>query len=103
MRIVAREFVQGIILGSFLAAIGFVAALVIHGDAYQALTVPVTIMLVVMCGTMLGAILPLLFQRLGWDPAIMSTPFIAGIIDLVGIVIYMSVAIAMGAAAASGG
>ena len=33
------------------------------------------------------------FERIGWDPALMSTPFIAGIIDVVGIVIYMSVAI----------
>jgi magnesium transporter len=39
-----------------------------------------------------GSLLPLLFQRLGWDPALMSTPFVAGIIDIVGIIIYMNVA-----------
>jgi magnesium transporter len=38
---------------------------------------------------------PLLFERLSLDPAIMSTPFIAGIIDVLGIVIYMTVAIAL--------
>ncbi|MEE3220579.1 MAG: magnesium transporter [Planctomycetota bacterium] len=52
-------------------------------------------LLVVICGTLLGAIFPLLFQRVGLDPAIMSTPFIAGIIDVVGILIYMAVAIAL--------
>jgi len=55
--------------------------------------IPITLMLVVVCGTMLGALLPLLFQRMGLDPALMSTPFVAGIIDIVGIVLYMNVAI----------
>ena len=39
--------------------------------------------------------LPLLFRRLGLDPALMSNPFVAGIIDIAGIVIYMNVAVAM--------
>ena len=36
---------------------------------------------------------PLLFKRLGLDPALMSNPFVAGLIDIVGIVIYLNVAI----------
>jgi magnesium transporter len=59
----------------------------------HALAIPITILLVVICGTLLGAMLPLIFEQIGWDPALMSTPFIAGIIDVVGIVIYMSVAL----------
>jgi magnesium transporter len=51
--------------------------------------------MVVMCGTMAGAMLPLLFQRLGLDPALMSTPFVAGLIDILGIVIYMKVSLMM--------
>jgi magnesium transporter len=39
--------------------------------------------------------LPLLFQKLGLDPALMSNPFVTGIIDIAGIVIYMTVATAM--------
>jgi magnesium transporter len=58
----------------------------------DALVIPITVVLVVVCGTMVGSLLPLLFKRLGWDPALMSTPFVAGIIDIVGIVIYMNVA-----------
>ncbi|MDO5566649.1 MAG: magnesium transporter, partial [Planctomycetia bacterium] len=38
------------------------------------------------------AFLPLLFQRLGWDPALMSNPFVAGISDTVGTLIYMLLA-----------
>ncbi len=55
-------------------------------------TLPLTIVLVVTCGTLVGSLLPLLFEKLGFDPALMSTPFIAGISDIVGIVIYMNVA-----------
>jgi magnesium transporter len=37
----------------------------------------------------------LAFRRAGLDPALMSNPFVSGIIDILGIVIYMNVAIAM--------
>ena len=58
-----------------------------------ALIVPLTLLLVVVCGTLLGSVLPLVFERIGLDPAMMSNPFVAGIIDIVGIVIYVNVAI----------
>ena len=54
--------------------------------------VPVTLVLVVIAGTLTGATLPLIFQQIGLDPAMMSNPFVAGIIDILGIVIYMTVA-----------
>jgi magnesium transporter len=44
------------------------------------------------CGAATGTLLPLTFQRLGLDPAMMSNPFVAGIIDILGIVIYMNIA-----------
>jgi magnesium transporter len=97
MRIITRELVQGLILGTVLGIIGYLAALWLGPDNPQhlihALTVPITVLLVVVAGTLMGAMLPLIFERIGWDPALMSTPFIAGIIDVVGIVIYMTVAI----------
>jgi magnesium transporter len=37
--------------------------------------------------------LPILFHRLGFDPALMSNPFVAGISDVLGIMIYMNVAL----------
>ncbi|MEN1680769.1 MAG: magnesium transporter, partial [Planctomycetota bacterium] len=53
------------------------------------------LILVVLCGTLCGGLLPLMFRRMGLDPALMSNPFVAGIIDIAGIVIYMSVAVAL--------
>jgi magnesium transporter len=93
--IVRRELLQGLVLGGFLGLIGFVAAYALRGDAGEALVIPTTILLVVIAGTLCGAVLPLIFERLGQDPALMSTPFIAGIIDVLGILIYMTVALTL--------
>ena len=62
-------------------------------EAAALIVVPLTLLLVVLCGTLVGSALPLIFQRMGQDPALMSNPFVAGIIDIVGIVIYVNVAI----------
>ena len=93
LAVVWRELGMGVLLGLFLAAIGYVAACFLAPSASAALVIPITLLLVVICGAMLGALLPLMFQRMGLDPALMSTPFVAGIIDIVGIVLYMNVAI----------
>lgn len=97
-RIIRRELLTGLILGGFLAALGLFCALpAIPAETPRlaAAVVPVTLLLVVTCGTLLGSVLPLLFRRLGLDPAMMSNPFVAGLIDVIGIVIYMKVALAV--------
>lgn len=92
-RVVWREVLMGFMLGSILALLGFVSALMIGQSWYEGLVLPVSVLLVVIAGTLTGSILPLVFKRLGWDPAMMSNPFVAGIIDVVGIFIYMNVAL----------
>ncbi len=47
---------------------------------------------VVLWGTMMGSMLPLLLKKLGADPATSSTPFIATLVDVTGLLIYFSVA-----------
>lgn len=97
-RVMRRECVMGLALGIFLATIGYIFVLMLGLEditPVQALVVPITLLLVVMTSTLCGGILPLLFRRLGFDPALMSNPFVAGIADITGIVIYMSVAVKM--------
>ena len=91
-RVVWRELLMGLLLGGFLATVGFLLALWITPNVMSAAVVATTLLLVIICGTLSGSLLPLLFQRLGLDPAMMSNPFVAGIIDILGIVIYMNVA-----------
>ena len=97
-RVLRREVIVGAILGSFLALCACLLAPLLTSEiqfnSLRTLAVlPLTMIAVVMAGTLLGSSLPLVFQRLGWDPAMMSSPFVAGIIDILGIVIYMNVAL----------
>jgi len=41
----------------------------------------------------LGAVLPLLFKKMKWDPALMSGPFIASIVDIVSLLVYFKIAL----------
>lgn len=90
--VMMREIVMGMILGSGLAVLGYLVALFMAPNWIAATVLPITLLGVVLAGCLSGSILPLLFKRAGLDPALMSTPFVAGIIDILGIVIYFSVA-----------
>ncbi|MBT4887706.1 MAG: magnesium transporter, partial [Planctomycetaceae bacterium] len=57
--------------------------------------IPLTILSVVVLGSLVGSILPLLFRSIGLDPALMSNPFVSAIVDVVGIILYMSIAFVM--------
>lgn len=93
LHVVKRELATGLLLGGFLALIGFGAAILLTPNVVSAFVVAITLVLVVICGTLFGSVLPLIFKRLGLDPALMSNPFVAGIIDILGIVIYINVAL----------
>jgi magnesium transporter len=58
-----------------------------------AFTVAFALIGVVMWGTLIGSLLPLLLRRLGFDPATSSAPFVATLVDVTGLVIYFSVAL----------
>jgi magnesium transporter len=91
--IVRREIVMGLLLGGIMGSIGYCCALVLAPTYTQALIIPITILCVVLCGTCMGSILPLMFKRMGLDPAMMSNQFVAGLSDLLGILIYVNVAL----------
>jgi len=105
-QVMRREVLSGIMLGSILGAIGFIRIciwhwLMIHGvieDLYGAewlliaFTVGLSLIGVVLWGTLSGSMLPLLLKRLGADPAASSAPFVATLVDVTGLVIYFSVA-----------
>jgi len=57
------------------------------------ITVAVSLVGVVIWGTLSGSLLPLLLRRLGLDPATSSAPFVATMVDVTGLVIYFSVAL----------
>jgi magnesium transporter len=92
LTVMGRELIIGMLLGTFLAVLGYGIAFFMAPSPRSAIVLPLTLVSVVLAGCLAGSLLPLLFKRLGLDPALMSTPFVAGIIDILGIVIYFSVA-----------
>jgi magnesium transporter len=91
--IVRREIIMGLILGGIMGTMGYLCALILAPTPFVALVIPLTILCVVLCGTCMGSMLPLLFKRMGLDPAMMSNQFVAGLSDLLGILIYVNVAL----------
>lgn len=87
-----REVLVSLTLGGFLSLIGWLVAIFIAPNLQDALVIPLTLLSVIVCGCLCGGALPILFKRLGLDPAMMSNPFVAGIVDILGIVIYINIA-----------
>jgi magnesium transporter len=91
IRILWREVRMGLVLGGFLGTIGLIRAL-LGGHGGLALAVGIALIAVVTFGSVIGAVLPLLIKRLGFDPAVSSGPFIASLVDIIGIGIYLKIA-----------
>jgi len=100
-RVMRREIGAGLALGTILAIIGFLRITVwsafspIYGEYWLLLAVTVSFALigVVLWGTLIGSLLPLVLRRLGFDPATSSAPFVATLVDVTGLIIYFSVAL----------
>jgi magnesium transporter len=102
-RVMRREIGAGLALGGILGTIGFFRITVwsafstIYGEHWLlvALTVALSLVGVVLWGTLTGSLLPFLLRRLGFDPAASSAPFVATLVDVTGLVIYFSVGIVL--------
>jgi magnesium transporter len=93
LRVLVREFGQGLVLGTFLGAMGFARALMWGNGSDVAWVVALTLLFVVVTGAVVGAMLPLVLTKIGFDPAIASSPFVSSLVDVAGLVIYFTIAI----------
>jgi magnesium transporter len=99
-RVMRREILSGLVLGSVLGLVGFLRITLwsivspIYGPHWLlvAVTIFVSLIGVVLWGTFSGSMLPIALKRLGLDPAVSSAPFVATLVDVTGIVIYFEVA-----------
>jgi magnesium transporter len=99
-RVIRREVLAGLALGTILGSIGFLRISIwsafsdIYGPHWVlvAVTVGLALIGVVLWGTLIGSLLPFILRRLGFDPAASSAPFVATLVDVTGLVIYFTVA-----------
>ncbi|MES1213363.1 MAG: magnesium transporter, partial [Singulisphaera sp.] len=104
-RIVWHEIMMGASLGLTLGALGLFGAvglmhfLHIHEESitevsvvHIAMVVAMGVASVVICGNLVGATLPLVLKRMGLDPALMSNPVVASLVDVTGILVYFAIA-----------
>jgi magnesium transporter len=92
-RILFREFGMGLVLGIMIAAIAMARVMMYPDQTFLfALTVGITVLFIITAGCTVGSMLPIVLKRLGIDPATSSTPFIASLVDTMGVVIYAHVA-----------
>ncbi|ASU33737.1 magnesium transporter [Mucilaginibacter xinganensis] len=99
-RVMRREILSGLMLGSILGVIGFLRIVLwtsfstIYGPYWLliALTVGFSLIGIVLWGSLAGSMLPLLMKRLKLDPATSSAPFVATLVDVTGLIIYFSMA-----------
>lgn len=103
-KVFKKEFMSGLLLGAIIGVLGTIVItfwMVLRGEPFtlavglQALTVGLSLLCVVMFGNMSGSMLPFLMSKLGLDPAVTSAPFVATLVDVTGIIIYFSIAVAL--------
>lgn len=90
-RVIWREARVGLMLGAMLAVVGFPIVSVFYGASIAAV---VSITLVAICtwATFAGSMLPMVAERVGMDPAVVSAPLITTLVDATGLIIYFLVA-----------
>lgn len=92
LRVLLRELLQGLVLGIMLAGFGVLRVVIAGDGATVALLVALTLIGIVVMGCVVGGMLPLFLHRIGLDPATSSAPFIATLVDVLGILIYLNLA-----------
>ena len=103
IRVVWKEIRVAVVCGATLAAANFLKLMLIDRmlfgnvsmTAQVACVICATLVCTVMCAKLVGCILPLLAKRIGFDPAVMASPFITTIVDAISLLIYFRFASAV--------
>jgi magnesium transporter len=91
-RVFAREAGSGLLLGALLGVFGFIFALIMGFSPATGLAVGLSILGICAWANVVGAMVPIVAQRIGIDPTVMSAPMITTLVDATGLFIYFLVA-----------
>lgn len=99
--VMKKEILSGLALGGVLGVIGFIRIMIWQQSGFYnygehwvavALAVSVSLVGIVLWGTLSGSMIPFLLRKFKLDPATSSAPFVATLVDVTGLVIYFSIA-----------
>lgn len=90
--VIRREAIAGTLLGIMLGGVVLVWAYLLQGNLAVAIAVGISLVAISILASVAGSTLPLIFQSLRLDPALMSAPFITTVVDVLGVLIYLNVA-----------
>ncbi|MCD6436619.1 MAG: magnesium transporter [Clostridiales bacterium] len=92
---ILHEISVGLIVGMICSVITGVAAIMLNGDVILALIVGLAMWCNIITAATIGTLVPLIFRKIGVDPAVASAPFITTTVDITGMTIYYSMATLM--------
>jgi len=92
LQVVWREAIAGGLLGGILGSIATVWGFFLQGNLAVAFSVGISLMAISILASVSGSALPFLFRALKLDPALMSAPFITTAVDVLGVLIYFTIA-----------
>ena len=102
LKIIWKEFRVALLAGIVLGAVNFVKIqlvdnILFHSDVSMqiALIICVTLAVAVVIAKLIGSTLPILAKRIGFDPAVMASPFITTIVDALALLVYFKIATAV--------
>ena len=90
--IIVKELITGGLLGIILAVIVIAMIFVFLGKPEIGFIVGISLIAISIIAATTGTALPFVFNKMGFDPALMSAPFITTVVDVLGIFIYFSIA-----------
>lgn len=102
-RVLLKEFCTALMCGTALATVCFGKVMLVDGLLFHnpevtvlvALVVCITMATTVVVAKMIGCTLPILAKKLGFDPAVMASPFITTIVDALSLLVYLRIATTM--------
>ncbi|WP_414551395.1 magnesium transporter [Anabaena sp. CCY 0017] len=92
LQVLYREMASGVILGAILGILVTGEAMLLQDNQIIAMVIGVSLFTISVLASFCGAMLPFFFQVLGFDPALMSAPLGATLVDVAGILIYLQIA-----------
>ena len=89
----SKEILVGILMGLAMGGLAFIVGWIYGGESSIAQIIGLSMLCIVLVANLFGALLPFALERINVDPAVASSPLITSIMDVLGLIIYFSIAV----------